>query len=847
MTPAQQTYYNWVLSKKTITPDEPGEPDEFVQFNIPTGDPLTTLPSITSLPSLGNPRLFITPNNKAALQARWNNPPTGKIADAKTRILGWTSNPFAQAIAYQMTGDSTHGRNAINSAKSGMDSAWTAIKNGQMSYVRETYEEVFRGAVAFSLCYNAFTGDSERTEFASRLGELSNIEHELLTNAGNARDTLSGHKVEGPFGDGLLVAIALAGYGNFSKYYQDNFRPHAQKVYSDTNWWLKNMFHHQGYDYSAERFIHFLHHMWVWKMLTGKDILSGHVLPMHYDTFYYTRADGRPFALWDTTAPDGKYKKHLAANILAATYYNDPILLKGVDTFSSRLTDNGGKTLSTAAQYENCMVFLFWPDEMPSTGLNGSSHIDLPKIKYCPGPLNQMIFFRTGWTVNNKLASEASVLLSIPLEVIGGHQQPYVSHNIYYKGLVAHDVNFYQANTNTKSDKSPVEEFLNKSISKNGAPLIYKPVDLFKYQMCQSGANDGGQKFPIPEVYDPRWYPTNSCASTYFTNDTSMINKGNRAEHETESRAYIEVASNRTKQGIPEAVKVSTSLMCAYMETDISPGYNKWQYPEGEVKRVNKFNRSYVVAQTNDPTYPIVIFTIDKCDAVNTTNRKMNNFRCSATPSVSADNVITASKTSDGDSGKVYKKVLYPYNVDFDVVDGYKMFGNNFNFSGSLNSISGSEQTVLFHKPGGGTVNYTAYRVFDVGTFDNYDARAKAEHGRNQVLVILPTGSKYNLGIYCETVSDASNTGSPTIEVLEDTTTYKICHAVGIITVVSNDFNLLTGTITYTAPTGAHRHIITNVAAGNWSVNGGAAIEAKAGENCLMFSGGAGTYTITKV
>lgn len=859
MSLAQKSYYRWWKNRKK-EPDEPFIPDtpELEKFNLPQADLLTTLPThFGAADHASKAKLFIVEGqNKSAIINRFNNPPAGKIAAAKDKIVAYAgNNVFAACIMYQCTGTVTHGRFAITVAKKGMDDFLARISSGSAQYVRQTYKELFNGAVAFNLCYNAFNSTAERDAFAGSLIKLADANFEMISNARNVEDTLSGHRMEAVLGDGLLVALALHNYGVHGGKFRDQFKYHCEKVYKVTNWWIKSQTHHQGFDYMDERWIHLAHHMWAWKALTGKDIFTGDVMAMAYEHYYYTCSDGRPMPMGDTTAPNGKYKKHLASLILMASYYNDPILLKAVDHLSSRLTDNGGKDLSTKAVYENCMLFLFWPDGAPATGLNGADYPELPLIKYCPSPLGQKIFFRTGWDITANLSGNVQVFINMPEQTIGGHQHPFHSVQVYYKGRIVHDVNFYQANgTNAGYSKSPVEEFMKRSIAKHNALLVYKDSDYFKYQLCQSPANDGGEKWPIPEKYTGWKYA--KCGSpdtgTPFADNSNPdnINITNRAELETPSKSHIDDVTNYTRMATPGSVYYNTSAMVAFIEQDRSHAFNKWQHPAGMNKRVNAAVLSEIVVKTNNVDFPVVIASIKKVDAVSTDHKKFQTYRCSSAISVSTEGMISHEKTTDGDTAKFFCKPLFPDGASFDEAEGYKLPGNGFNWDGkSLNNVSGSQQTVRFWD-NGQPYYYAADLEHFPGVFDRYDARAQSEHGRNLMLIRFDTGKTFDMLITLSAPTASITTTEPDFRMLSTASQYKVFYGVDYVFVVcarhTADSLHIDTTINYTAPAGTYGHMLVNLAPGFWSVNGGAAIEVKDGQNTLQFFGAAGDYTITK-
>lgn len=817
---------------------DPTEAPFAIPFNIPDAN-LIDLDTV-SIPA-ARPRLLFTPDRVAALQVRWNNPPTTTFQQCKDLInsiagqalpaaADWGTKAHAQANAriagcaafvYQMTADTAMRDKAIRAGYDAATSYKEYLPGDSTPYPRQPYEGVYGSALALDWAFAGLAKNSNPT-FNTYAGALFSLVNDInfgVYTTTSYNYTLSNHRMESVFGDGVLAAVAM--YGQSATYndpWNNHMKVWLKKVQTDNNWMLDSMYIPQGAGYMCERWIHMLHVMIMVKKLWAKDLLTGKNLIALYDTIYTKTPDKRIFYEEDISDATGRFSKKMASLIVASAYYKDPLLHWALENLDYKGDAGGaleglGHISETETNWgEALMYFILQPDSRPTTGgLNGNLPSDLLCIKYSPPPFGPRVVYQSNIDFTDAQADNLAMMISAATYFTGNHQFVCVGrHETYYKGFLGRHANLYQAKksgsieSDLRYGNQGHVNWVQKTIAQNGGLLIYRPGAPYKYRANKNTANDGGQRYPIPGTYQGS-FNSNNNPVTDFGNKTDITDPESHAQLSSKI-SYWESQSDKS----------------FFLAVDTAFSYDEYQPSSGALTRTaNKVHRQYAHVWLGGADYKAVTFLIDKVDAVDATHQKIHTLRCEEEPTINGKAISV--KRTGSYAGQLYKIAMYPANTTFDKVNGFKVpdvkqtgdydWRRTFDFA---TSIANGEAVIT-------------------GPYEDRDNAAWA------VFTKVPTGKQYDMIIHVEVPCELTST-EPSWSVFTDTPRFIGLYCEGVVLIASKDFSQLEN-VTYQAPPGTTHHMIINLKPGKYNVNG-TVRQAFQEENTLLFEGNDGEWTI---
>ena len=372
---------------------------------------------------------------------------------------------------------------------------------------------------------------------------------------------------------------------------------------------------------------------------------------------------------------------------------------------------------------------------------------------------------------------------------------------IYYKGSLALDSGAYQT-----YDSDHDKNYYKRTIAHNSM-LVYNPNEQF-FRWGGLISNDGGVKWPnlgiepdnLSTLLDPsKGYKMSDIAGHQFGPDP--------------------IAPDYT-----------------YLKGNLTNAYNVGATIIQNPGKVSKYMRSFVFLNLKDSFYPAAMVVYDRVISTNQTFKKYWLLHSEQEPDVNG-NVTTITRSTDGYNGKLVNTSLLPiYNTN--------PLQNN----------------LIIEKVGG-----TGNEYKGIGTDPNHPLSSTSEvpptglePGKWRVQ-ISPKTEQYNDG-FLNVMQVMDNIGGPATslatELIDDSTSTMVGAKIkDRVVLFSKSGDRLTGSVTFTV-TGSlptYKYVVTDLAAGNWSIT-----QTQTGQtiqpqnvtvegNALSFNGPAGPYTLTKI
>ncbi len=406
------------------------------------------------------------------------------------------------------------------------------------------------------------------------------------------------------------------------------------------------------------------------------------------------------------------------------------------------------------------------------------------------------------------------------------------SFQIYYKGILA--ANSQGSNNGFLVDAAD-RNYSRRTIAAN-CITVTDPDEIFFYNYSASSdwtvlQNDGGQSIDfyrttrdqstLQELVDTTGLlaqtqgkyngpNVNTPIFTYLKSDLTGSYAGTRVHKESGDTLQEVLAEKGYTQLVPESQSTAGTVIAA---EDIEDSY----FTDFEVlPKLDSYKRSTVFINTNNADYPAAFICYDYVNARQASFEKKWLIHGLDDMTVQ-DNVITIVNDSAFYNGKLVNVTMLPENVDIQLIGGESMEAY---FNGS---------------------NYYGQRSYD---YYLYKSKWRAE-------VSPSTEQDTDLFLNAMYVTDADG-NLPQLPMYQETTDEFVGVTVldHVVMFAKDGVPVDTGfaiTVRNNSQGQTMHCLITDVAAGVWTVTGGSTtqnIEVAAEENALYFEGLPGTYTI---
>ena len=431
-----------------------------------------------------------------------------------------------------------------------------------------------------------------------------------------------------------MLSAGIAIYDEFPEMYELAAERFFRNHLPVRNWLYNGHAYHQGDSYGPLRFSWDTYPLMIFDRMGVTEVYNPEQRYVPYYYTYTTRPDGQRMRSGDTFlhsghgAPRGKPWEQYVGTLFTASYYKDGYLLEQF------LRQGGGneKAHGRTLQYEKIFEFLWW-----NTDLKSESIDNLPLSKYFGPPFGWMVA-RTGWDKNSVIAE-----MKINVYNFNNHQHLDAgAFQIYHHGPLATESGLY-AGTDGAYGSSHTKNYYWRTIAHNTL-LIYDPQEQFHRD--GDFGNDGGQRLP-----NNRWEPAN----------LNVMLDPEKGYKTGEVLAYATVPN----EAMPEF---------SYLKGDITRAYSS---------KVKEVKRSFVFLNLKNPKVPAALIVYDKIVSASPSFKKFWLIHSIEEPSVKG-NVVTITRTEDGDKGKLVNTCLLPEseNLELTPVGGpgkeFWVFGKNY-------------------------------------------------------------------------------------------------------------------------------------------------------------------------
>ncbi len=684
--------------------------------------------------------------------------------------------------------DSQKGRDAVNGLKKYLENYSSVIGTDYNS----KGEAVYLIAVVYDWC-NPYLTSSEKSYFQEKVISIMTNENELTWPPDNG-SAVMGHAAEGILmRDNMVAAIAM--YGDRNDIYQNVAGRFFAEYVDARKFFNEGGYFNPGYHYYmyrgqweaiSERII---------KAAYGTEHIYGEAQKNNAYTFIYAqRPDGGILRSGDgsynNAIPDTKQWANSLSNYrinmnMAASFGDSYLKYQQPAAASVNMSRAGQNQMITPVEYLICND----PD------LAAKSNTELPLSRYMGGRAGVMIA-RTGW--GEDIESNAVVAeMKVGKYQFNEHQHLDAGgFQIYYKGGLANDTGYYQADDyqqtadtfkgnegNTAYGSAHDVNYNSRTIAHN-CMLVYDPDEVFTkktYSMWNGPIeNDGGQNY-----------------------------KNNGKQPLT----VAEIEAN------PEKWKVAEVLAHQIEADTLSPDYS---YLKGDIggaysDKVSEYDRSFMFLNLKDTDTPAALIVFDRIKSSDASFKKTWLLHTKNKPSEISDSRYVATVTDNGYNGKLTLDILNPDSFNVNVIEGEEgdAWVNGTNYFATVRSTGvneGGGSRIEISPANENELDYFL-NVMQVGDADGPDAKS-----------VQPIYTDTHLGVL---VADRA------VLFAKDRGRYE-----GIINLA------LTGEKLY-------KITIADCQSGKWQIVKDsvpvATVDVTAEGSILAFEGGAGEYQITKL
>lgn len=595
--------------------------------------------------------------NKAAYETLLNDAKyetDGKLAEIK---YGEVSNIDlktatmieANAFLYQITGDKSYGRKAIDVSKNYMESAMIDETNAS-STGRNMMWAIWSVACCYDWCYDLLTDEDKGhlifyMVFNTKYSEPSYPPVKYGALNGGTGSEISGHMLEFQMLGGMM-AVAVAAYDEIPDYYNVVAGRTLQYIVPAVNYYNESEMNSEGSSYGMYRHYYEILNNYIFKAMGYPNVYKEEGLSA-LGYFYLRQPDGERFMVGD----DGDYYRNtymnmndyayfLLGNMLGDSYFK-------TEYYRGHRSEN--KTSTIPGHLTPAMWLIMNDVDVPCD----KSFRSFPLTAYS-GDDSGYMFARTSWDEGFDSIT-AMCLMNLKTQFLCGHEHKDVGHfSLYYKGLLALDSGIYQGSSFRDSKGNWISSvgfgsiehraYARQSIAHN-TMLVYDPNE----KLDPGDANfyttlDGGQR-----MKGTGWY-----AKTYD-------------EIKTDERIKTgEVLSYNWGPDLNEP-------RYSYFKGDITDAYTD---------KVEKFQRSFMFFNFKDEEYPAALIVFDAVKSSSPTFKKTWLLHSEEEPKID-DNSVTITRETDDYHGRLINQTLMPDNgfsikkvgQDFDGISKFKVGG----------------------------------------------------------------------------------------------------------------------------------------------------------------------------
>ncbi len=588
--------------------------------------------SPVKIPS-AHPRLFILPDQIAGLKSKINRP---EFQAMKSKVYN-LNTPACLAFRYLMDNTSAHGRDALNMAYNQLKSIKEYDKN------RPPFKTLFNAVVAYDYCYDLFSsgGVPSKNAFLAEIKRVSALGpgDKSFAPVDDNFPTLVGHFVEGVFYNQVLAGIAI--YGDDNSLYNSAMDFLLKRIQTENKFWFASHMHHQG-GYIGTRQSHIVLTALAFQTLSrGKDLFSQDLQYIPYHLLYFMRPDHQLMRIGDVSDDHGRLEYVGFVCRQTANYFNDPYLhwLSERNIFKSYVEE-----IET-----NFFDLIYRPINVETRSID-----NLPLTKYFPEPVGGDMVARTGWDLSGPSSSTAIVHMRIGNYYFGNHQhKDFGTFQIYYKGNLTGDAGMYQG-SNSKASSDFWINYYRSTIAHNGL-LIVDPNEKYSGGNWTNTAVDGGMRWPLNDDVQPN-------------NLDELLDRKNGYQ-------YAKVIGHDFG---PDLIKPDFS----YISGDLTAGY---VYDNGlNSDKVKKVTRSMVTVNGENTDFPCFFVVFDRIEATDPSFKKVFLMHSMYEPSRSGN--LTTIAQGGAQNGKLGSYTLLPEKPNYNIVEGYKINGKEYNPGSKSNS-----------------------------------------------------------------------------------------------------------------------------------------------------------------
>ncbi len=617
-----------ITSNKAFNPTgKDPDPSQAAVSTLPSGD--YPLPSITPPPE--HPRLFFTKadipmlkeymnaEQNAAIKAEWDAlvqyESDGTFSAPEAGKSNYDYKIFnsieAKAYDYALNGNTESGKKAISMIKNALDSA-DFVNDGFP--VRAYGRLVVTVGKVYDWCYDLLTKEDKTLLIANTAIHASNL---TIGYPPNKMSSIVGHGSEGQLLYHLM-SFAIATYDE----QPDIYNYVAGRFFADyvepRNFYNKSNTNHQGSSYG--RFVNDILCAFMFKRMSGVDVLSDDFHGVFYDFLYRRRPDGQNLRTGDDfneygNSPGTFWASYMVPLLYGANYYQDPYLKREAQKMSQNMSRIGE---DTEGQHSATLHLI-----LNDPTLGGKSNAALPLTRYYDSPNGAMIA-RTGW---NDGYDAPDVIAHMKIGELWAANHEHLdagTFQIYYKGILASESGYYGSGYGSSHDYN----YHKRTVAHN-ALTIYDPNEQLVYY--NNVANDGGQKTPA-----------NGAEPT--TMDAWMKD------------GKYERAEVMAHEFGPDPVKPEYS----YLAGDITKAYSE---------KVDEVLRSMVFLPLEDADHPATFVVMDKVTSANKDFKKSWLLHMQEEPTVDGNKTIVT-RTTYGYNGRMVNETLLPKSVEITKIGG---------------------------------------------------------------------------------------------------------------------------------------------------------------------------------
>lgn len=551
-----------------------------------------------------------------------------KYGDASNINLNVANMIEANAFLYQMTGDESYGRKAIEVSKNYMESAMLDETNAS-STGRNMMWAIWSVACCYDWCYDLLTDEDKEhlifyMMFNSKYSEPSYPPVRYGALNGGTGSEISGHMLEFQMLGGMMAA-AVAAYDEIPDYYNVVAGRIQQYVVPAVNYFNESEMYSEGSSYGMYRHYYEILNNYIFKAMGYPNVYKEEGLSA-LGYFYLRQPDGERFIVGD----DGDYYRNIYMNMNDYAYFLLGNMLGNsyfkTEYYRGHRSEN--KTSNIPGHLTPAMWLIMNDVNVPCD----KSFRNFPLTSYT-GDDSGYMFARTGWDEGFD-SNTAMCLMNLKTQFLCGHEHKDVGHfSLYYKGLLALDSGIYQGSAFRDSKGNWVSSvgfgsiehraYARQSIAHN-TMLVYDPNEKLDPGDARYYTTlDGGQR-----MKGTGWY-----ATTYD-------------EIKTDSRVKTgEVLSYNWGPDLREP-------RYSYFKGDITDAYTD---------KVEKFQRSFVFFNFKDEEYPASLIVFDAVKSASPTFKKTWLLHSEEEPKIEG-NSVTITRETDDYHGRLINQTLMPDN-----------------------------------------------------------------------------------------------------------------------------------------------------------------------------------------